>query len=472
MKQPIVIEVEPQLKLLAETFRALLDDVRRTVHSSHGGRAVAYSDVEGLIGSRTAAIERAAHAATLSSLDIDVPRVVINGKRFNRLGRSETTFYSSAGEVRVERCTYREAGVRNGKMVDPIALRVGAFDSWLPKAAEGMAHLMQQGTAREAERTGATIGRLAYSASSFDRVGHQVGEAYRGTRADIEDQLTEKMVIPESARSVSVSLDRVSVPMEEERKRPRGRPRKDAPKRFVTRQYRMAWCGTLTLHDADGQSIETIRYGAMPNGNVDRLCGRIAADVALLREKNSELKLVHLADGAPDLWRHLEDHFPSEVFGPRTSLVDFWHVVEKLSAAASLLEGDETTEDRMARWRTRLLRSSKAVDEILVELHASGRDSTRIGESRPVHEAITYLENHRQRMNYAAARRAKLPIGSGNVEATCKSLFAVRMKRAGSRWHDESGEDIVQLRALALSDRWDLAMRELAKRRRTSVRAA
>ena len=56
MKQPIVIEVEPQLKLLAETFRALLDDVRRTVHSSHGGRAVAYSDVEGLIGSRTAAI--------------------------------------------------------------------------------------------------------------------------------------------------------------------------------------------------------------------------------------------------------------------------------------------------------------------------------------------------------------------------------------------------------------------------------
>jgi len=114
------------------------------------------------------------------------------------------------------------------------------------------------------------------------------------------------------------------------------------------------------------------------------------------------------------------------------------------------------------RWRLRLLDEESAARAILLEPKASGREQRRVGDTRPVDEAITYIENHHTRMNYAAIRAAGLPIGSGSVEGSCKTLVQLRMKRAGSRWHTNTGRHVLQLRALATSDRWDHAMARTA----------
>lgn len=99
----------------------------------------------------------------------------------------------------------------------------------------------------------------------------------------------------------------------------------------------------------------------------------------------------------------------------------------------------------------------------------SGKESVRVGDSHPVHESTTYLRNHKKDMNYAKARALGLPVGSGNVEATCKSLFEVRLKRPGCRFKEQTGSHLVDLRALGLSDRFAPAVARALVSLRTSV---
>ena len=97
------------------------------------------------------------------------------------------------------------------------------------------------------------------------------------------------------------------------------------------------------------------------------------------------------------------------------------------------------------------------------------------GADHPVHAAITSLRSNTEaadRLNYARARRRGLPLGSGNVEATCKSRFELRLKRCGSRWKNASGQHIVQLLALALSNRWGPAVELTLRPLRKAVRVA
>ena len=263
--------------------------------------------------------------------------------------------------------------------------------------------------------------------------------------------------------------------MEEPRARPVGRPKKNAAKRPVERNFRMAYVGTVTLHDEQGEGLHTIRYGCMPEGDVIGLRNRMVADVATLRSKKSELQLELLCDGAPEMWNLLEGGFTPKFEGQLHCLVDLYHLTEKLAAAAHAIDSDsKAATDRLSRWKAILINRSTAAIDILVELMESGRDEGP-GENHPVHAVITYLQTHSaeaDRMNYARARRLGLPLGSGNAEATCKSLFEVRMKRCGSRWKADTGQHIVQLRAFALSDRWEPAVELTLRPLHQAVRAA
>ncbi len=476
----MVIEVPEELTEVGKAMAEHLAELQRTMARHGNGKAVDYAKVERQFSESAGRIELAAHKATLQSLDIDVPAVIIGGERYTRVGRCEGQYHTMVGSVLVERSLYRKSGERGGqpggKVVDAVSLRAGVVgDGWMPETARVIAHEVQQGTSREAEATAREFGRVPYSRASSEKVAHVVGALAVADHQDIEDALIDAYEVPGEARSISVSLDRVSVPMEEPRRRPVGRPRKNAAKKPVERNFRMAYVGTVTLHDEQGEGLHTIRYGCMPEGDVIGLRNRMVADVVTLRSKQPELKLQLLCDGAPEMWNLLEDGFTPKFGDDLHRLVDLCHLTEKLGAAAQAMDSDsKAADEKLTRWKMTLLNRASAAIDILVELMESGLDEGA-GENHPVHAAITYLQTHSaeaDRMNYARARRLGLPLGSGNAEATCKSLFEVRMKRCGARWKVETGQHIVQLRALALSDRWGPAVELILRPLRRAVRAS
>lgn len=473
--QEIIVKVPGSHKAFASAIQAVVDGVVQFAKDASRRQSVDYRAHEVAITEACNAIEREAHGVSLAALDVDEARLRINGVAHHRVGRHATTYKTRVGEIEVERTLYRPSGERDERAVNTVSLRAGAIaDEWLPDTASAMAHRLARGPSREAASASAVERTLPYSRSSFEHVGHVVGEAMRDHRVDIEDALIDELQIPKDAVSVSVALDRTTVPMEEPRPKPPGRPKIDDPKRPIEVVYRMGWCGTITLHDENGDALETLRYGRMPGDNGDDLAEALASDALALVRRRKSLNLVTLGDGASDVQALLAKHVDEESFQRVIHrLIDFWHVIEKLSDAAAVMRVGDARLELVAEWRRRLCTRKTAAASILDDLRASGKEHVFVGDSRPVHDAITYFENQADLMDYVTARELGLPIGSGNVEATCKSLFGLRFKRPGARWRDATGEDVVTMRAHQLSNRWQRASEiALAKPRVEIARAA
>jgi len=266
-------------------------EIRAAMPATAGGVAVDMAKCERAMAASAATLEQESIRRVLQCLDIDAPRVIILGRRHSKVGRYNAAYQTKAGPVTVMRSIYRDDGVRNGPTVDPVSLRAGVVgDGWLPDAAQAMAFVIQQQPSREAHEAMQRVGRLPYSRSSFERVGHEVGKLYETQHVEIEATLITQYEIPVAAASVSVGLDRVSVPMEEPRARPVGRPRKDAPENPIERKFRMAYVGTVTMHDKEGSAVHTVRYGRMPKGDAQGLCAGMANDVALMLKQRPDLK--------------------------------------------------------------------------------------------------------------------------------------------------------------------------------------
>jgi len=418
-----------------------------------------FADAEREIHEAIARTEVAALAQVMEAAQPRTELIEVEGEVYKRIKTAATAEYlARSGEVRIERHLYRRVGVQNGPTVDPIALRCGLVQGRMtPAAASAFGHLNQAVPSREAADLCASLGVLPYSRSALHRNGRVVGEAWDRLAPSVQTQMVQTMEIPQNAVSVSVSVDRVSLPMAEDRPLTE-RDIKRGIKRPVSVSLRMAFCGVWTLHDAEGEALHTVRYAHIPEGGAEMIESVLTSDLRVLLARRPDLRVVTLADGAAEMQNILDRVMVALGVTPAAVLVDFWHLGEKLGGAARASGHDVKATTH--RFCCRLLADDAAIEEIEVELM---RWSSGYGDELPdgLYDALTYIDNQRERLRFASVRAAGLPIGSGHVEATCKTIVSVRFKRSGARWRPDGAQPVLGLRALATSSRWRPAMKLL-----------
>lgn len=172
---------------------------------------------------------------------------------------------------------------------------------------------------------------------------------------------------------------------------------------------------------------------------------------ALLRQEAHRRGMAHatktifIGDGAAWVWEVARINFSGAVM-----ILDFYHALQHVFGLVESLLGRDTPagKRKCKLWKDWLLtdKAGRIIEQAKSELERS-LDKEKAGKE------IAYLENNLERMTYGTFRKAGYFIGSGVIEAGCKTVVGKRMKGSGMFWSEPGGQSILDLRCAFLSHR-------------------
>jgi hypothetical protein len=238
-----------------------------------------------------------------------------------------------------------------------------------------------------------------------------------------------------------IQADGTGAPMR--RKHLRGRNGKNG--RARTREVKV---GTIFTHrqPPPGQRPERDHNSTTYLADIvpaNQFGSRLRAD-ALRRGLAKAKTIVFLGDGAVWVWKLAKINFPTAV-----CILDYYHACEHLNLLAEALygEGSPLAKRRYRQWRKALLKNrvEHVIAQARTELPASAE------RRKLAHKQIAYLARNRARMAYQTFREAGYFIGSGVVEAGCKTVVGQRLKHSGMLWGCKGASNVLAVRCALLS---------------------
>ena len=255
----------------AEPEEALARALRRAVDAKVGADASFERREVAALALTNEATRLFLHDDLMAMVERHGELVEVDGALYKRHEPGTVRYYTLCGPLDLTRWTYRAVGVRNGPTIVPLDLEAGVVEHTTPALGFRIALGYAKAPMRSAEEDMQADHRCPPSRSTLERVAKAMGTQAKRAAPRIEPRLRRAERVPEGAVALSLGLDRTAVPMEEDvlageppatRRKTRHKPYVRTPPARVNVNYRMAYVGTLSFHDADGEALATYHYSA------------------------------------------------------------------------------------------------------------------------------------------------------------------------------------------------------------------
>ena len=401
----------------------------------------------------------------LADAETDAETIEMDGVTYRFKLESEKEFLTPGGMLKLVRRVFQpDAG---GKCYVPLDAAWGMDDQFATvEVRDAALYAVALGTSQEAETLLAKCALFKPSATAIKRMAKQMGQWLEEQEDEVLTEIRAEEPILEGARVLCASMDGVNVLLSEPGKkmgRPNERPHEGESREHVSPTcYKNAMVGSVSFYG------EVPEGKTSPNRLVSRYAARMPEDRAPTLKAKFERELqqaesrlgddvvrIALCDGARGLWTYLDDNPQYDGY---EKLVDYHHTTEHLSRAAEAVfgKGSRKAQDWYDKYCSKLKSEDSGAGRVLRSLDYYER-TAKLSKSR--REALaterTFFTRNEHRMDYARFRRNGWPIGSGPVEAACKSVVKTRLCRSGMRWSRSGGQHILSLRTYVKSNRWD-----------------
>jgi hypothetical protein len=300
----------------------------------------------------------------------------------------------------------------------------------------------------EGRRDLEALAGVSVKTKAVERVSQVIGKQIEAVfQAERELALSDKVVPLKTVPKMYIAIDGTGVPMVA--RETEGRKGKDQTGKAKTREAKLGCVFTQTELDEEQRPVRdehsTSYFGAIQSA--EAFGTRIYAE-AIRRAMSRAAQDIVVGDGARWIWGIAEEHFYGAI-----QIVDLYHAREHLALIAKLVYGASVIKSKAWLEARREQLDAGDVEAVISCLRRLRPGSTQVQEQ--VRAAADYFHTNAQRMRYAQFRKQGLFVGSGVMEAGCKTTCGQRLKQSGMHWTVRGANAIIALRCCQLSSRWD-----------------